>query len=175
MARASRRNGAPDYTKYVPFVGRDYNLRMLLYLTEEALNKARHAQVRKMGMTRADADLLYLVHCLGEAATPTELSRWLKRKPPTISEHLDHLQARGFLRRQPIRGNNKSKRVVLSRKGQEALDASMERDAIAYVMKSLSDDEHRQLWQILEKLKDAALSATEAEERQAADPRGSAG
>lgn len=157
-----------EYTKYVPFVGRDYNLRMLLYLAEEAVNKARHAQVMKMGLTRADADLLYLVRCLGDAATPTELSRWLKRRPPTISEHLDHMQARGLLKRQAVRGNNKSKRVVLTQKGQEALDESLDHDIIACVMRSLSEEEHEQLWHILEKLKDAALSAAEAEERRTA-------
>ncbi len=167
MARSPGKGKTPDYSKYVPFVGRDYNLRMLLYLTEEAVNKARHAQVTSMGLTRSDADLLYLVWCLGDAATPTQLSRWLKRKPPTVSEHLDHLQARGLLRRQAIAGNNKSKRVVLTGKGQAALDRSQANDVIASVMRSLSDDEHRQLWHILEKLKDAAVAAA-AKERQPA-------
>ncbi len=169
MAEAPRRSRAPDYTKYVPFVGRDYNLRMLLYLTEEAVNRARHAQVARMGLTRADSDLLYLVRCLGDSATPTELSRWLKRRPPTVTQHLDHMQAKGLLQRQSVKGNNKSKRVVLTRKGDEALAESMEDDVISSVMKSLSDEEHRQLWRILEKLKDAALAA-EARERRLAEP-----
>ena len=170
MSKSPRKARASDYTKYVPFVGRDYNLRMLLYLTEEAVNKARHAQVLKMGLTRADADLLYLVQCLGESATPTELSKWLKRRPPTISEHLDHMQAKGFLKRKSIRGNNKSKRVVLTRKGMVALDASLDHDIIVSVMKALSNEEHRHLWELLEKLKDAALSAAQAETERARKP-----
>ncbi len=170
MAQGSDRRKTPDYAKYVPFVGRDYNLRMLLYLTEEAVNKARHAQVLKMGLTRADADLLYLVRCLGDSATPTELSRWLKRRPPTVSEHLDHMQSKGLLKRQAVKGNNKSKRVVLTRKGAEALDESMDHDIISAVMKTLSDEEYRRLWQLLEKLRGAAISAAEAEARRAQKP-----
>lgn len=169
MAKTPGEEKTTDYTKYVPFVDRDYNLRMLLYLTEEAVNKARHAQVTKMGLSRADADLLYLVRCLADSATPAELSRWLKRKPPTVSEHLDSMEARGLLRRQSIRGNNKSKKVVLTRNGEEALSRSLDHDVIASVMGSLSEQEHRQLWRILEKLKDAA-SAAEARESQPRKP-----
>jgi DNA-binding MarR family transcriptional regulator len=165
MSESSRTNRASGYTKYVPFVGREYNLRMLLYLTEEAVNRARHAQVTKMGLTRADADLLFLVECLKESATPTELSKWLKRRPPTVSEHLDHMQAKGLLKRHVIRGNHKSKRVVLTRKGLEALQEAMGDDIIVSVMESLSEKEHQQLWRLLEKLKNAALSAAEAEKR----------
>ena len=165
MSVTPNKGEGPDYTKYVPFVGRDYNLRMLLYLTEEAVSKARHVQVAKMGLTRADADLLFLVQSLRESATPADLSRWLKRKPPTISEQLDHMEAKGLVRRQPIRGNNKSKKVVLTKKGQEALQEAMEHDIIASIMGSLSEEEYQQLWQILEKLKDAALSAAKAEDQ----------
>ena len=158
------------YTTYVPFVGREYNLRMLLYLTEEAVNRARHAQVTKKGLTRPDADLLFLVQSLGESATPTELSRWLKRRPPTVSEHLDNMQARGLLKRLAIRGNDKSKRIVLTKKGREALQEAMERDIIVSVMGSLTEKEHGQLWQLLEKLKAAALAAAEAEKQRTASP-----
>jgi DNA-binding MarR family transcriptional regulator len=169
MARSNSKAKGSDYAKYVPFVGREYNLRMLLYLTEEAVNKARLAQVLKKGLTRPDADLLFLVQSLGDSATPTELSRWLKRRPPTVSEHLDRMQAKGLLKRRVIRGNSKSKRVVLTKKGQEALQEAMECDIIVSVMASLSDKEYQKLWRLLEKLKDAALSAAEAEQRRTAN------
>lgn len=172
MPKSREKGQGPDYSKYVPFVGRDYNLRMLLYLAEEAVNQARHAQVTNMGLTRADADLLYLVQCLGDSATPTELSKWMKRRPPTVSQHLDNMQVKGLLKRRSIRGNNKSKRVVLTRKGEEALQEATECDIIMSVMASLSDSEFRQLWRLLEKLKDAALSAAEAEKRRTADATG---
>ena len=158
MSEEMYKGEEPDYTKYVPFVGRDYNLRMLLYLTDMAVNEARHAQVMKIGLTRGEADLLFLVQCLGESATPASLSRWLNRKPPTISEHLDHMQAKGLLKRQAMRGDNKSKRVVLTRKGQALLQRAMEHDIIATIMKSLSEEEHQELWRLLEKLKDSALA-----------------
>jgi DNA-binding MarR family transcriptional regulator len=161
MSEEMYKGEEPDYAKYVPFAGRDYNLRMLLYLTEMAVNEARHAQVTEIGLTRGEADLLFLVQCLGESATPASLSRWLNRKPPTISEHLDHMQAKGLLKRQAMRGDNKSKRVVLTRKGQALLQRAMEHDIIATIMRSLSEEEHQELWHLLEKLKDSALAQSQ--------------
>ena len=46
----------------------------------------------------------------------------------------------------------------------------MGNDIIVSVMESLSVKEHRQLWRLLEKLKNAALSAAEAEKRRTASP-----
>jgi DNA-binding MarR family transcriptional regulator len=148
----------PEYTRYVPFVGKDHNLRMLLYLTETALNEARQAQVVKAGLALADADVLFLVGCLEESVTPAALSRWLKRKPSTFCEQLDRLEARGLVKRLPIKGNNKSIRVVLTDQGQASLQRTMAEDIIPSIVDSLSESEYRQLWRLLEKLKESALA-----------------
>lgn len=148
----------PECTRYVPFVGRDHNLRMLLYLTETALSEARRVQVMKAGLALTDADILFLVGHLGESVTPTTLSRWLKRKPSTLCEQLDRLEIRGLVSRLPIEGNNKSIRVVLTEKGQASLQKTMEEDIMPSIIDSLSEDEYRQLWSLLEKLKEKALS-----------------
>lgn len=156
MTRA--KNERPESARYVPFVGKERNLHMLLYLTVTALYEARRAQVGKMGLTPADADLLFLVDALGESATPAGLSRWFQRKPPTVCVQLDRLEAKGLVERRAIKGNNKSKRVVLTGKGQTSLQEAMEEDIIASILNSLSDKEHRQLWRLLEKLKEDATA-----------------
>ena len=149
----AERKKKPDFTHYVPFVGRERNLHMLLYLTEAALHEARLAQLARMGLTPADSDLMFLVDALGESATPAALSKWFKRKPPTVSVKLDRMEARGLIERRAIKGNQKSKRVVLTGKGRASLQEAMAGDIIATIMGSLSDREHEQLWAILEKLK----------------------
>lgn len=164
----ARRSRKPDYTQYVPFVGRERNLHMLLYLTEAALHEARLAQLAGMGLTPADSDLLFLVDALGESATPATLSRWFKRKPPTVSVQLDRLEARGLVERRPIEGNNKSKRVVLTGKGGVSLREAMAEDVIATIVRSLSGREHEQLWALLEKLKENAQA--QARQLKAAGP-----
>ncbi len=164
---ARRVNEETEYTRYVPFVGRDHNLRMLLYLTEAALNEARRAQVTKAGLALADADVLFLVGCLEESVTPATLSRWLKRKPSTLCEQLDRLEARGLVKRLPIEGNNKSIRVALTEQGQASLQRTKEEDVMPSIVDSLSENEYRQLWSLLEKLKERALARTKSAERSA--------
>lgn len=112
----------------------------------------------KAGLALTDADILFLVGHLGESVTPTTLSRWLKRKPSTLCEQLDRLEIRGLVSRLPIEGNNKSIRVVLTEKGQASLQKTMEEDIMPSIIDSLSEDEYRQLWSLLEKLKEKALS-----------------
>lgn len=156
MTRAT--NGRPESACYVPFVGKERNLHMLLYLTVTALHEARKAQLAEMGLTPADSDLLFLVDALGESATPASLSRWFQRKPPTVCVQLDRLEAKGLVDRRAIRGNKKSKRVVLTQKGRASLQEAMEEDIIASILSALSDKEHEQLWRLLEKLRGDALS-----------------
>ena len=155
---AAARKKKPDYTQYVPFVGRDRNLHMLMHLTVVALHEARKVQLAEMGLTPADSDLMFLIDALGESATPATLSRWFQRKPPTISVQLDRMAARGLVERRPIQGNKKSKRVVLTGKGRASLEDAMEEDIIASLISSLSESQHEQLWRLLEKLRGEALS-----------------
>ncbi len=156
MTRAM--NERPESACYVPFVGKERNLHMLLYLTVTALHEARKAQLAEMGLTPADSDLMFLVDALGESATPASLSRWFQRKPPTVSVQLDRMEARGLVERRAIQGNKKSKRVVLTGKGRASLEDAMEEDIIAALIGSLSVREHEQLWRLLEKLRGDALS-----------------
>ncbi len=153
---AAARKTKTDYARYVPFVGRERNLHMLLYLTEAALHEARGAQLAAMGLTPADSDLMFLVDALGESASPAALSRWFRRKPPTVSVKLDHMAARGLVERRPVRENKKSKRVVLTGRGRASLRDAMEEDVIDRVIGSLSEREYEQLWRLLEKLKAGA-------------------
>lgn len=152
------RKKKPDYTQYVPFVGRERNLHMLLHLTVVALHEARKAQLAEMALTPADSDLLFLIDALGESATPAALSRWFKRKPPTVSVQLDRMEARGLVQRRSIQGNKKSKRVVLTGRGRALLQDAMKEDIIASLISSLSEREHEHLWRLLEKLRGDALA-----------------
>jgi len=150
-------NQIPDYTRYVPFMGRDYNLFMLVGLALTAIFKARHKQVKHLGLTPAEFHLLLLVSELGESAFPAEISRWMMRKPPTVSRLLDRMERNTLVRRTKPSGNSKIRRIVMTRKGREALEKARSPDVLALIVDALSEDEFRLLWHLLEKLKDTAL------------------
>lgn len=154
-------NQDPDYSKYVPFMKRDYNLFMLVGLALTAIFKARHSQVKHIGLTPAEFHLLLLAAELGESAFPAEISRWMMRKPPTISRLLDRMERNGLVRRVKHADNGKIRRVVMTDKGREALEKARTPDVMSLIVDALSEQEFRQLWVSLERLKGSALARAE--------------
>ncbi|MFO8102385.1 MAG: MarR family transcriptional regulator [Dehalococcoidia bacterium] len=156
---------ASDYRKYVPFMGREYNMFMLIGLTLNAIFNARHNQVKNLGLTPAEFHLLLLVSELGGTATPGKIAQWMMRKPPTISGLLNRMEKSGLVVRRGYRNNKKLRKVIITPKGQEALaHLSNEKDILNIIVNSLSKAEYERLWAMLEKLRETALSlAGEAE------------
>ncbi len=150
-----------NYQKYIPFMGREYNLFMLIGLTLNAFFSARHYQVKELGLTPAEFHLLLLVSELGGTATPGEIAQWMMRKRPTISGLLNRMEKNGLVIRKAFPNNKKLKRVVITKKGKEALvHLETEKDILNSIMNSLTKEEYAQLWALLEKLKGTALSLT---------------
>ena len=151
-----------NYTKYVPFMGRDYNLFMLIGLTLNAIFRARHHQVKELGLTPAEFHLLLLVSELGGTANPSEIAQWMMRKPPTISGLLNRMEKNGLVVRKGYKNNKKLRKVSITKKAQEYLDKlSGKEDILNVIMHSLEPNEYQQLWILLEKLRGVALSSTE--------------
>ena len=159
MVKKRDKTEALNYRKYVPFMGREYNLFMLIGLTLNAVFSARHHQVKDLGLTPAEFHLLLLVSELGETATPGKIAQWMMRKPPTISGLLNRMEKNGLIVRKGYRNNKKLRKVVITKKGQEALvHLSNEKDILNIIMNSLEKEEYEQLWALLEKLRGTALS-----------------
>lgn len=162
MTDVLNRDENPAYRKYVPFLDSSYNLYTLIYLTHTALFRARYNEVKDLGVTSMEAALLLVTDGLGEKATPAEISRWMMRRRPTVSGLLDRMERNGLVKRKSFNNNKKSKKIVITRKGREALEHITQKDILRTIINSLSDEEYRQLWSLLEKLKDEALSQAEA-------------
>jgi len=158
------------FRKYVPFMDRDYNLFMLLGLALTGIFKARHNQVRALGLTPTEFHLLLLVAELGEDAYPAEISRWMMRKPPTTSRLLDRMEKSGLVRRVSRPGNRKVKRVVMTPRGREVLERARGPDVLRRIMAGLSEEELGTLWRLLEKLKDSAFGQAEAMRKASPSP-----
>lgn len=161
MAETSKRDQEPAYRKYVPFLDSNYNLYLLIYLTHAALFDARYREIRGFGLTSMELALLTVVDGLGESATPTEIARWMMRRRPTVTGLLDRMERNGLVKRSAYRGSRKSKLVTMTDKGRKALDKANEKDIWKTIIGAMSDEEYRQLWSLLEKLKDKALARTE--------------
>jgi DNA-binding MarR family transcriptional regulator len=105
--------------------------------------------------------LLTVVEGLGGSATPADISRWMMRKRPTVSGLLNRMERNGLVVRTGCQENKKLKKVTITKKGQGALAQSKKKDVLNTIIGSMSDEEYRQLWSLLEKLKHTALSMTD--------------
>jgi len=151
-----------DHKKYVPYISLDYNLFFLIALTQTAMLKARQVEVRRYGLTPTEFHLLLATKGLGKAAIPAEISRLLMRRPPTTTALLHRMERNGLVRRRADAVNKKVKRVVMTKKGKEALRQTLEHDVMPKIVGTLSPREFEQLWTLLEKVKARALSLAEA-------------
>ena len=161
MAAASERDRNPAYRKYVPFLDSNYNLYLLLYLTHAALFDARYQEIKGFGLTSMELALLTVVDGLGDKATPAEIARWMMRRRPTVTGLLDRMERNGLVRRSAYRGSRKLKMVTMTEKGRRALEKANEKDIWKSIIGAMPDEEYRQLWSLLEKLKDAALACAD--------------
>jgi len=100
---------------------------------------------------------LFVIDAIGDKATPAEISRWLFRQSHTISGLLKRMERDGLIRMVKDLDRKNLVRVALTEKGQQALDQSRKREAIHYVMSTLSLEEQQQLSSSLDKLLSRAL------------------
>lgn len=150
-----------DYTKFLPFVDRNYNMVMLLGLTLNTITKAMQEQVKASGLTAIEYELLILIKELGDQAIPAELSRILLRKPPATTTLLNRMEKSGLVKRKPHPDNKKIKIVVMTKQGQEALGIAGQHDVLPDIIGMLPEQKFKDLWDMLEALKGKAASVTD--------------
>lgn len=134
-----------------------YDLFLLLQQTSNLVLKVRQTELKEFDITTAQAVTLLAIQALGSKATPTEISRWVFRRPHSVSEILDRMEREGLVKKVKSSGLRVRTTVVLTEKGQEAYDKSTERQRIVEIMSSLSEEERRRLRSNLETLRDEAL------------------
>jgi len=156
MKKQIDRDKEPLYKKYAPFLNSSYNLYAHIYMTHKALFIARYSEIKEFGITPVELALLTVVNGLGGSATPAEIARWIMRKRSTVSGLLNRMERNGLVERSKYENNKKLRKVTLTTKGKRVLEQTGEMDVLYDITGSLSDDEFRQLWLLLEKLQEIA-------------------
>lgn len=149
------------YRGHVPFISTSYNFFVHMHLAQSATFRARHQQLKEVGLTNAEFQLLLVVDGLGGSPIPADIARWMMRKPPTTTGLLHRMERNGLVRRIPDPNNRRLRRVVMTEKGEKALADGKERDITRAIMGSLTNGELEQLWSLLQKVQDAALRLIE--------------
>lgn len=135
----------------------DYNLWVLLRQTRDAMVKARERELEKFGISSIQAAVLFTIQAIGPEATPAEISRRLVREPHSVSGLLSRMEKQGIIKRSRDLPKRNMVRVEMTEKGSEAYEQSTKRLSMHQIMSVLSEEEQKNLWDYLEKLRDKSL------------------
>jgi DNA-binding MarR family transcriptional regulator len=137
-------------------VDQDYNLWVLLNQVQTLILNARDTELMEYGTTAMQAAVMFITNAVGDATTPAEISRWLLRKPASISGLLDRMERTGLVERAKDLPRRNWVRVKITKRGQQAYKQSLKRKPIHQIMSCLSEEEREQLVSILVKLRTRA-------------------
>ena len=74
----------------------EYELWVLFHQACDAMARAREDELRKFGISRIQAAVLFIIKAIEGPATPAEISRWLFREPHTVFRLLKRMEKQGL-------------------------------------------------------------------------------
>lgn len=123
-----------------------------IFVTCVTLQRARELELARVGLTMAQAGVLYHLKIAKEPMTPMKLSRLMHKAPHTVGALVTRMEADGLIKTEKDLERKNWVRVSLTRKGEEAFDRQItqrlarnitscltnkEKDAIALACKKL--------------------------------------
>jgi DNA-binding MarR family transcriptional regulator len=132
-------------------------LSYLLKQTSEAINRCRENELRRYKITPEQAGVLTCIYNLGEDVIPAELTRWLSRRPSSVSILLKRMEKQGLITKKADLKKKNVNRLSLTEKGLEAYGYVKEYNSFVNIFKTIPSDKQHQLWELLKPLLDRAL------------------
>jgi DNA-binding MarR family transcriptional regulator len=134
----------------------------LIQQASSAMMEAREKEVDKLGLSAVEQRLLLIVPTIeqvtGAGATIGDIARWTFKKPSSITELVNRMEKKGFVRRMAADNNKKSVIVKITESGEKiAAEVHEKGQLIEKFMSSLSDQERHQMWITMGRLRNLAL------------------
>lgn len=133
----------------------------LLHQTVYAIARAREKELKRYDIAIRQVAALLIINKLGDKTTPTELARWLFRKPHTISSMLNRMEKEGLIEKSHDLKRKNVIRVALTEKGKRTYQQSTRRESIHRIMSCLNEKELEQMRSYLERLREKAFRELE--------------
>ena len=139
------------------YTDEDYDLWVLLAQARDAMFKVRQRELKRYGVSTAEANILLLIKNITDKTTITEIAQPLIRETHTVSEVINRMQKRGLLRKVHDLDRSNKVGVELTDKGKKAYRQSLGRKSIHRIMLPLSKNKRQQLRSSMKELRDRAL------------------
>jgi MarR family transcriptional regulator, organic hydroperoxide resistance regulator len=127
--------------------------------TSHAIRRAREIELRqRAGLSAIEAGVLYFTKTSKGPVTPSVLARLLHREPHTVSGLVTRMEKRGLVQRKKNLEKKNLVRVVVTKKGEEALKKQEEVTIARNILStSLTEKERDSLKAYLNKLYNMAI------------------
>jgi len=138
----------------------EYQVWFALHEVDTGILKAIENELRPFQISAPATGLMYVLQASGEPVTLNELSRWLFRRPHSVSELVSRMARQGLVRKVKDQKRKGSVRVKLTKKGEQVLDQYMkEMKVVSKIISCLSKGEADVFMKCLEKLRKKTLEA----------------
>jgi DNA-binding MarR family transcriptional regulator len=135
---------------------REYDLWILISRVYHMIAKLRNVEMNKYGILPVQAYMLFIIKAMGNATTPAELSRYVYQQRNSVSDILKRMEKEGLITKENQSDGNRRVLVKMTKKGEEVLQLSKQREHLHSIMSVLNEENFRQLESLLEILKDRA-------------------
>ncbi len=144
---------------------RDFASWVFMARTRDAIFRNRVKELQKHNLSVRQASVLIVLEELDKEATPAKVSKWVFREPHSVSDFLKRMERDGLIKRIKDLARKNMIRVEITDKGREAVHNAKKIEPVHKIMAVLSNEEHRQLMAIMQKLWDKALEELKIEHR----------
>ncbi len=129
-----------------------YQLWIFLSRARHSILKLRQKGLSPYNITHGQANVLFIVHRLGEEATFGEIAKYMYRELNTLSVQMKRMEKDGLVKRIRVKPKTTLTRFELTDKGLELYKVSKNLKVINEIFLKLSSEERQQLHSILAKL-----------------------
>ena len=123
---------------------------------------ARCEEVMTYGkeITPEQYSVLMVIKCANDPVRPTDVARWIDRRPHSISLIIERMQKSGLVKRISDLPDRRSVRLVVTKKGEKILDQATVGGwkLICEILSDLSQDEMQTLARLMGKVRDKAFN-----------------
>ena len=138
-------------------MNRDFQLWVLLNQTRDVVAQARENELKAIGINIVQAGLLHIIKNVEPRPTITNIARWINRKPHTVHSVVAVMEKQGLVTKKKDLERKNLTRVVITKKGEKALEQAQEKaKAVSEIMSCLTDKEAAQFRKSLKKVRDKA-------------------
>ncbi len=138
----------------------DYALWLLFTRAHYRIKESRAAELRPHNITPEQSGALFYIYNHGNDATQSQISRWMLRKPQTISANIEGMVRKGLIRKKRDARRKNIIHLSLTEKGKTAYDIAIQRESLHAILKALSAEQREYLQSILQDLLKAAAQNT---------------